>query len=121
MLLYYTFITQSSSEGRDTVTFVHGQYLQGVWEAGLAKIVAHVGALFVKCEGRCANIYRKFFAEHVCLYIFFNVDVIKVLDGNRIAKKVKQFLFFLLPFEISLLIIVRSTHLTSTNIVRSSI
>jgi len=94
VLLYYTFITQSSSEGRDTVTFVHGQYLQGVWEAGLAKIVAHVGALFVKREGRCANIYRKFFAEHVCLYIFFNVDVIKVLDGNRIAKKVKQFLFF---------------------------
>jgi len=24
------------------------QYLQGVWEAGLAKTVAHVGALFVK-------------------------------------------------------------------------
>jgi len=46
----------------------------------------------------CENGYRKFFAEHVCLHIFFNVDVINVLDDNRIAKKVKQFLFFLLSF-----------------------
>ena len=92
------------------------QYLQGVWEAGLAKTVAHVGALFVKHESRCANSYRKFFAQHVCLYFFVLVDVSKVLDVNRIAKKVKQFLFFSVIRDI----VIDNTKVDSLNICKYS-
>jgi len=79
--------------------------------------VAHVGALFVKHESRCANSYRKFFAEHVCLHIFFIVDVRKVHDGNRIAKKVKQFLF---SFAVIRDIVIDNTKVDSLNICKYS-